>query len=169
MSPSQIVYREAIQTDCPHLVGIHYAAVQALASGHYPADVLVAWSPPPDQARCDWLAGLLAQDSVLCSVAAAPDGQLAGFCIAAPGQSLLRAIYVHPAFAGSGVGRRLLQRAEAQCRDRGVEVLTLNASYNAVAFYVSCGYGVVGPVDHPLSDGTSMGAIRMVKDLKVAA
>lgn len=101
MLPSQVLYREAVETDCPQLVGVHYAAVRSSAANHYPAEVLAAWLPPPDEARHRWLAGILAQEAVLCTVATAPDGQRVGFCIAAPEQSLLRAIYVHPAFAGS--------------------------------------------------------------------
>jgi GNAT superfamily N-acetyltransferase len=169
MHRSQVLYREAAETDCPQLIRVHYAAVQALASSHYPAEVLAAWSPPPDEARRIWLAGVLAQEGVLCTVDAAPDGELVGFCIAAPEQSLLRAIYVHPACAGRGIGRGLLQRAEAQCRQRGVAALWLNASYNAQAFYVSCGYEAVGPVTYPLSAEASMGAIRMVKHVGSAA
>jgi GNAT superfamily N-acetyltransferase len=169
MSPSQILYRKAVEADSPRLVEVHYAAVQALAAGHYAADVLFAWSPPPDEARHSWLASLISRDAVLCTVASIPDGQIAGFCIVAPEESLLRAIYVHPEFVGRGVGRGLLERSEAHCLDRGVAELWLNASYNAEAFYVSCGYKPVGPVTYPLSEETSMGATRMVKSLATAA
>ncbi|GHA76678.1 GNAT family N-acetyltransferase [Cognatilysobacter bugurensis] len=168
MLHSQILYREALESDCPELVGVHYAAVQALASGHYSADVLAAWSPEPDEARYRWLAGVIGQEGVLCTVAEA-GGQPVGFCIAAPEQALLRALYVHPAAAGSGVGRGLLQHAEQGCRARGVASLWLNASYNAEAFYVRCGYEPAGPVTYPLSEQVSMCAARMVKHLAPAA
>jgi putative acetyltransferase len=140
MSPSQIVYRKAVETDSAKLVEVHYAAVRTLASEHYGTDVLSAWSPTPDEARHRWLAGVIAQDAVLCTVATTSDGEEAGFCIVAPDEALLRAIYVHPAFAGRGIGRGLLQRSEAHCQSCGVEELWLNASYNAEAFYLSCGY-----------------------------
>jgi putative acetyltransferase len=169
MQPSNVLYREAVESDVPQLIGIHYAAVQALAVGHYPAEVLAAWSPPPDEARNAWLADILAQSGVICVVAAGLDGQPLGFCMAAPEQSLLRAIYVHPAHAGRGVGRGLLHWAEARCRARGVTALWLNASYNAVAFYESCGYAPSGPVTYPLSEHASMGATRMIKHLATAA
>lgn len=169
MLPQQVLYRKALESDCPELVGVHHAAVQALARGHYPDKVLAAWSPAPDEARFRWLAGVLAEEAVLCPVAEAPDGRLLGFCIASPEQSLLRAIYVHPAFAGSGVGRGLLDRVHVECRALGVTSLWLNASYNAEAFYRGCGYEVVGPVTYPLSEEASMGAIRMVRYLGAAA
>ena len=169
MQSFEIVYREAAEADVPRLVGVHYAAVQTLAAAHYPAEVIAAWSPPPDEARHAWLAGVLAQEATLCVVATEPGGQILGFCIAAPGESLLRAIYVHPAQAGRGIGRALLQQAEARCKQRGVRTLWLNASYNAETFYVSCGYEATGPVTYALSEDTSMGAIRMVKHLATAA
>lgn len=169
MLPQQILYRKALEPDCPELVGVHYAAVHALASSHYPGEVLTAWSPAPDAARYGWLAGVIAQNAVLCTVAEAPDGTLAGFSIAAPEQSLLRAIYVHPAFTGSGIGRGLLERAQAECRAFGVTSLWLNASYNAETFYQKCGYESVGPVSYPLSEDASMGAVRMVKRIGPAA
>lgn len=169
MLPQHVLYRKAVSTDCPELVGVHYAAVQALAAGYYRDEVLAAWSPAPDEVRYSWLAGVLAQDAVLCTVAAAPDGTLVGFSIAAPEDSLLRAIYVHPTFARRGIGRGLLERAQTECRALGVTSLWLNASYNAEAFYLSCGYEAVGPVTYPLSEKTSMGAVRMVKHLEAAA
>lgn len=169
MLPKPVLYRKAVSTDCPDLVAVHYAAVHALASDHYPDEVLAAWSPAPDEARHNWLAGVLVQEAVLCTVATAPDGELIGFYIAAPEQSLLRAIYVHPAFSRHGIGRGLLERAQAECRALGVTSLWVNASYNAEVFYLSCGYEAVDPVTHPLSQQASMGAIRMVKHLGVGA
>ncbi|MDQ3289551.1 MAG: GNAT family N-acetyltransferase [Pseudomonadota bacterium] len=167
MRHQQILYRKAVETDCPEMVAVHYAAVRAIASTHYPAEVLAAWSPEPDDARHTWLAGVVAQDAVLCTVATRPDGSIVGFCIASPGESLLRAIYVHPDFAGNGIGRGLLEQAQTACRALGVASLWLNASYNAEAFYLGCGYEVVGPVTHPLSDEALMGATRMVKHIGV--
>lgn len=169
MLPQQILYRKAVETDCPELVGVHYAAVHALASSHYPGKVLTAWSPAPDADRYSWLAGVIAQVAMLCTVAEAPDGRLVGFSIVSPEQSLLRAIYVHPASTGSGIGRHLLERVQAECTALGVAELWLNASYNSEAFYLRCGYETVGPVTYPLSEETSMGAIRMIKRIGSAA
>lgn len=108
MLPQQILYRKAGETDCADCVWLHYAAVHALASGHYPGEVIAAWSPAPDAARYSWFAGVIAQAAVLCTVAEAPDRMLVGFSIAAPEQALLRAIYIHPAFTGSGIGEAWL-------------------------------------------------------------
>ncbi len=147
------------------MIGIHYAAVRAIGRGHYPDDVLEAWSPPPDASRNNWLADLIGRDSTLSAVAVAGGDAIVGFCIALPEQALLKALYVHPELAGQGIGQGLLREMEQRCRALGLESLELNASFNAAAFYRRCGYEAQGPVAQPLTDTVSMGAIRMVKRL----
>lgn len=147
------------------MVDMHYAAVQAVDRRHYSDDVLAAWSPPPDASRRDWLAALVSRDSTLCTVAVSGAESIVGFCIALPEQALLKALYVHPSFAGLGIGKRLLREMEARCRALGLGALELNASYNAEDFYRRCGYEVQGPVTQPLTDTVFMGATRMVKQL----
>lgn len=147
------------------MVDVHYAAVQAVDRRHYSDEVISAWSPPPDARRRDWLADLIGQDSTLCTVAVADDGAIAGFCIAIPGQALLKALYVHPGFAGQGIGVKLLRAMESRCGAMGIESLQLNASRNAEAFYRRCGYETRGLVEQPLTDTVAMPATRMVKQL----
>jgi putative acetyltransferase len=157
------VYRPALPGDVPAMIGVHYAAVQAVDRRHYSDDVLAAWSPPPDASRRDWLAGLISRDSTLCTVAVSANEVIVGFCIALPEQGLLKALYVHPDFAGEGIGQGLLQLKEEQCRDLGLVALEVNASLNAAAFYRRNGYEALGPVSQHLTDTVVMGATRMVK------
>jgi len=147
------------------MIGVHYAAVQAVDRHHYSDDVIAAWSPPPDASREDWLAGLISRDSTLCTVAICADGALAGFCIAIPEHALLKALYVHPDRAGQGIGQGLLREMESRCRALGLQALELNASHNAATFYRRCGYEARGPVAQQLTDTVSMEATRMVKQL----
>lgn len=165
MSATRISYRPALAGDAPAMVDVHYAAVQAVDRRHYSGEVLSAWSPPPDASRSRWLADLISRDSTLSSVAVSAGDAIVGFCIAIPEQVLLKALYVHPGFAGQGIGQGLLRKMEARCRALGLEALELNASYNAEDFYRRCGYEVQGPVTQPLTDAVSMGATRMVKQL----
>lgn len=147
------------------MVEVHYAAVQAVDRRHYGDEVLAAWSPPPDSRRRDWLADLIGQASTLCTVAVADDGAIVGFSIALPEQALLKALYVHPDCNGRGIGQALLEDMEARCRALGVEVLALNASHNAEAFYRHCGYEPQGATRQPLTETVTMAATRMVKRL----
>jgi len=165
MSALRISHRLAVASDAAAMVEVHHAAVQAVDRRHYGDEVLAAWSPPPDSRRRDWLADLIAQASTLCTVAVADDGTIVGFCIALPEQALLKALYVHPDCNGQGIGQALLQEMEKRCRALGIEVLELNASHNAEAFYRRCGYETRGPVEQPLTDTVAMPATRMTKQL----
>lgn len=165
MNASRTLHRPATAGDAAAMVDVHYAAVQEVDRRYYSDEVISAWSPPPDASRRDWLADLISQASTLCTIAVADDGAIAGFCIAIPGQALLKALYVHPGFAGQGIGRGLLRDVEARCRAMGIESLELNASRNAEAFYRSCGYETRGPVEQPLTATVGMPATRMVKQL----
>jgi GNAT superfamily N-acetyltransferase len=165
MSVPGLCLRPAVPADAAAMVEVHHAAVQAVDRRHYGDDVLAAWSPPPDSRRRDWLADLIGQASTLCTVAVADDAAIVGFCIALPAQALLKALYVHPACNGQGVGRELLGDMEARCRALGVEALELNASHNAEAFYRRCGYETLEPVEQPLTDTVAMPATRMIKQL----
>ncbi len=147
------------------MVLAHYASVHAMASDYYPADILRAWSPAPDEARREWLANVIANDSTLCEVAVATSGIVAGFCIALPAQSQLKALYVHPEFTDHGIGSGLLRNVEACCLSNGVDELALNASYNAESFYRKNGYQKVRDTTQALADGSEMGAILMIKRL----
>lgn len=165
MSPEPVTIRQAVAGDAPAMVEVHYAAVQAVDRRHYSDEVLSAWSPPPDASRRDWLADLIGRDSTLGLVAVSGGHSIVGFCIALPGQALLKALYVHPALNGRGIGQQLLRQVEARCRALGLAALELNASYNAEAFYRRCGYEALSPVVQPLTDSVTMGAIRMVHHL----
>lgn len=165
MRPVPVKIRPAVADDAPAMVEVHYAAVQAVDRRHYSDEVLTAWSPPPDASRRDWLADLIGRDSTLGVVAVSGSSLIVGFCIALPGQALLKALYVHPGFAGQGIGQALLREMEVRCRALGLESLELNASHNAAAFYRRCGYEAKGPIAQQLTDTVSMNAIRMVKKL----
>ncbi|HEY0606242.1 MAG TPA: GNAT family N-acetyltransferase [Herpetosiphonaceae bacterium] len=57
------------------------------------------------------------------------------------------ALYVAPSWAGRGVGSALLARAESVIQRSGYTTARLEASQNALAFYLRRGYGRCGPPD----------------------
>ncbi len=85
------------------------------------------------------------------------DGHLIGFvhlrpglpqatAVPAPGVELER-LYVQEPFVRQGIGRALLQRAEAAARDLGARTLWLTAwvhNHRALRFYAASGYRDVG-------------------------
>lgn len=59
------------------------------------------------------------------------------------GDAELVRLYLHPRFQRQGLGRRLLQAAEASARDAGAAQLWLDCwsgNDRALAFYTACGY-----------------------------
>jgi GNAT superfamily N-acetyltransferase len=54
-------------------------------------------------------------------------------------------LYTDPQHSTRGIGSALLQFAEAVLKDRGIELLGLEASPNAERFYRKRGYEPVGP------------------------
>ena len=54
----------------------------------------------------------------------------------------IRSIFVRPLFTGLGVGRLLVEKAEALARTAGFTQLTLRASVNSVGFFQALGYEV---------------------------
>ncbi len=165
MSTARFTLRPAAAGDAAAMVDVHYAAVQAIDRRLYSDEVLAAWSPTPEESRRAWLADLVGRDTTLSLVAVSASAAIVGFCIALPGEALLKSLYVHPACSGQGIGQALLRQVEARCRALGVAVLELNASHNAVTFYRRCGYEARGPVVQPLSAVASMEATRMAKPL----
>jgi len=61
----------------------------------------------------------------------------------------LDGLYIEPAFAGQGIGTRLLNLAEQRMLDEGVQVVHLEASWNAEEFYLQLGYEPTGPDRDP--------------------
>ncbi len=110
-------------------------------------------------------------------VVAERDGHLVGFAElghgAAPALlpglrgSELRRLYVQEPFTGAGVGRRLLQAAEACAAARGARTAWLTAwvgNARALAFYPRQGYAVAGSTNH-LFEGESHENRLFVKEL----
>lgn len=73
------------------------------------------------------------------------DGRLlgsAGWCDVpdAPDAARIRKVFIDPATAGSGLGRRLVSHVEAAARAAGRRRLTVRSNANAEGFYAALGY-----------------------------
>ena len=69
-------------------------------------------------------------------------------------------LYIRSSSGRTGVGRAIMSRLESDIVKRGHECATLDASPNAVGFYLKLGYTPVGPPDDD-------GALPMRKVLRV--
>jgi putative acetyltransferase len=70
-------------------------------------------------------------------------------------------VYVRSSSGRTGVGRAIMSRLEADIAIRGHDCATLDASRNAVGFYIKLGYALVGPAGHD-------GALPMRKSLRMS-
>lgn len=75
----------------------------------------------------------------------------------------IRAFYVHPSFARRGIGRRLLERCEAEASSAGFSSFELAATLPGVPLYESAGYRAIERFEISLSSGPGLTAVRMGK------
>ena len=95
------------------------------------------------------------------------DGErVVGFSEYDPETRELAAVYVHPDFERRGLGRALLEAAEAAAHARGVDSLHLRASLNAVSFYQRAGYVVERAGSVTLRSGSELRCVFMRKTLR---
>lgn len=136
----------------------------ALATGdHTPAQIAahVALIMAPDYA------GELLSNNIL--VAEAPDGRLvatAGWCRVPDddGAARLRKVFVDPALAGQGIGRRMVEAAEDSARAAGFRRFRVRSNANAERFYARLGYRATGKGDMPAPGGATLPVVFMAKD-----
>jgi len=164
MSHPNIEICLAAESDAESLIHLHYAAVQNIEGRFYPQKVLAAWSPPPSPARYAWMRGMISTDGQPVWVTKQM-GKTCGFSISTLADGFIKALYIHPAFAGQGIGKCLLTFTEQQLAQQGRATATLKASINAVAFYQAAGYRVIAPATQTLGDGSEMKCLEMEKAL----
>ncbi len=80
----------------------------------------------------------------------------------------IRAFFVDPAHARRGLGRRILERSEAEARRAGFCVFELMATLPGVRLYEKCGYVAREPISYALPDGLSIRFVPMSKRLGAA-
>jgi GNAT superfamily N-acetyltransferase len=81
----------------------------------------------------------------------------------------IRAFFVDPAHARRGLGRRILERSEAEARRAGFSRLELMATLPGVRLYERCGYVAGARIAHPLPGGMDIVFVPMSKAAAIAA
>jgi len=77
----------------------------------------------------------------------------------------IRAFFIDPAHARKGIGRALLERAEAEARSWGFRRLELMAMLSGIDFYRAHGYAPGAPVQYELEPGLTIEFLPMSKTL----
>ena len=73
----------------------------------------------------------------------------------------IRAMFVDPAYARRGLGRRILEAAEADAARAGFRTFELMATLPGVPLYRACGYEEIERTEIELPDGARLPCIRM--------
>lgn len=163
-----IMVRPACSSDLPAIEALHRASVRELATGYYSPAVLERFLAAGTVDR-----GLIeAGTYYLAEILGGPVGS--GGWMAAdanPGaaRAKIRSVFVHPHWARRGIGRRLVQHAEAEAARAGFRRFELDASLSGVPLYHHLGYREVERRGYTLPDGTTLPVIRMEKALAPVA
>lgn len=159
---TDLTVRPARAADAERVCAVHGAAIRELGSQAYSPRQVAAWDhdrSPADYAVDGDVPFLVAErDEVVGFGELQPD----------PGDYLralpddygeVRAVYVHPDAARSGVGTRLLRALETRAREHDRAGLGLWASLNAVGFYERRGYEPVAERTHEFGDSGVTGTV----------
>jgi len=77
--------------------------------------------------------------------------------------AVIRAIYVHPDWAGKGVGRLIIETCEEVATSAGFTDLELVATLSGVAFYERMGYTQRDVIHYKMGDGLLIDFVQMEK------
>ena len=158
-----LVIREIRDYDARAFLEVHHAAVRRLAARDYPADIIEAWAPLP--ITSDAVEAVTANPENEIRFVADSGGLLVGLACLVVANNELRACYVAPDVARTGVGKALLMRIEETARNAGIKCLLTVSSLTAEPFYRSQGYEVTEYGNHLLNGRWSMACVKMRKTL----
>jgi putative acetyltransferase len=116
------------------LKAVHRASILGLGGNAYTRDELESWAAGLKPERY----GEAMEKGETFLLACAADGTLAGF--ASHKKDEVVGFYVHPDWARSGLGRLLLERAEAAILGAGHRTIRIESSMSGLPFYLAQGY-----------------------------
>lgn len=142
---------------------VHAAATRACASQHLDDDdveTLTATINREEYIHAIVTAGLIAAwvgDELVGTVGWKPSG-------AAPDVARLQMLFVWPLFAGAGIGRLLVSRAEALAYEAGFRSVRVRTTTHQAAFFKRLGYGVTAQSAFRTPSGARLPIAYLRKD-----
>lgn len=131
-----IAIRRCVPGDAVALYGIFHASVHGLASRHYNPQQCAVWAPEAFD-EVAWSSRIKRNQPYVALV----DGQRAGFADL-QSDGYIDQFFVHPAYAGRGVGSALLAFVLKQARVQGVEQLRSHVSITAQPLFARHGFSI---------------------------
>lgn len=161
-SPVLPLFRLATDVDVPTIYSIHTRSVRECCSTHYTSDEIAAWVER--QSPHKYLPFVQQQ----CVYVAEAQGEVVGFAHLDQGEDEgsgeVKALYVSPSATRRGLGSQLMCFLECQACSKGWTSLVVKSTLNAVDFYTSRGFAVVGNVLHTVGD-QSLSCVQLRKEL----
>lgn len=126
--------RPFLPADTPALQDLFAQSIEELTADDYDEDQRLAWASTAADGE-QFARRLGAMTTLIVQV----DGEYAGFA-SLKGTDTFEMLYVHPHFAGQGVGNTLADAVERLAQGRGAKEITVEASDTAEPFFEARGY-----------------------------
>jgi putative acetyltransferase len=131
---AKLSLRPMLPADGRLLADIFRASVEELTGDDYTGAQQDAWTAVADDEKA-FVAKLAGQLTLIATLGGSPVG-----FVSLEGADKIDKLYVHPAVAGQGAGRLLIEAVERLAAGRRAEKLIVDASDNARDFFAKRGY-----------------------------
>jgi ribosomal protein S18 acetylase RimI-like enzyme len=152
-----LITRKAERKDCASIAHVHTSAIRAISNSLYTPEEIEAWAVP--RTPESYQQSIRSKEFYV----AVEDDLIVGFGVLNQESREIEAVYVSPDVRRRGVGLMILGLLEERARALGLEVLSLNASLNAVRFYKRAGYVAQEGAKYRLPSGVEIPCVPMVK------
>jgi putative acetyltransferase len=154
-----LVVRRARDEDAQAVFEVHTRAIREVCASHYSAAEVEAWASR--RPAGSHVTAIRSREFFV----ATDDAGVVGFAQLDPDSGEVEAVYVHPRAVRRGAGTRLLLTLEEVARVRGLSMLRLKSTLNAVPFYQRAGFRVEAPAKHRISPELELACVAMRKEL----
>lgn len=134
---TQYPLRPFLRADTMALRELFAQSIEELTADDYEEEQRVAWAATAADANA-FAERLGAMTTLIVQV----EGEYAGFA-SLKDNNVFDMLYVHPYFAGQGIGTALADAIERLAQGRGAKEITVDASDTAVPFFEARGYEAV--------------------------
>ncbi len=167
--------RRATEGDLQALLDLHAMAVHSQAIGYYTSHQIETYLRNIGTIDTAIIAAgtyfvVLSGEELVGSGGWSPTGSCLGTAdspltdnVSTPAVAAMRAYFVNPRHARRGIARTLLDHAETDARQAGFAAFELQATLNAVPFYVRHGYQPIEAVNLDVGDCPPVPSIKMRK------
>ena len=135
VSELPVVFRRAIIEDAPVLTELMHSAIRGDAAAEYSESELQGWLTRLSEEGVR----LKIESSALFEVGEI-DGEVVALGALGATPDEIDLVYVSPNHARKGIGSTIMRRLEAISREKGVRLLWLDASRNAIPMYAKHGF-----------------------------